>query len=103
MEVWKPMYLFHSIDVRKIEARLGYEIGDSLNIELTSFLLSDMFYDISSFPFLSGCVITYDIITGWNPIQLYDQYVSSIIVSDCNEFFEMKYAYCIMSKAKATL
>ncbi|KAL8565172.1 hypothetical protein ACOMHN_003959 [Nucella lapillus] len=26
-----------------------------------------------------GSVITYDIITGWNPIQLYDQFVSSII------------------------
>ncbi|XP_052768948.1 phospholipase DDHD1-like isoform X2 [Mya arenaria] len=26
-----------------------------------------------------GCVITYDIITGWNPITLYDQYVSSVI------------------------
>lgn len=23
-----------------------------------------------------GCVITYDILTGWNPIHLYDQYLS---------------------------
>ena len=30
---------------------------------------------------LPGAVITYDIVTGWNPIQLYDQYVSSVIVS----------------------
>ena len=29
----------------------------------------------------TGCVITYDIVTGWNPIQLYDQFVSSVIVS----------------------
>ncbi|KAH3854843.1 phospholipase DDHD1-like [Dreissena polymorpha] len=26
-----------------------------------------------------GCVISYDIITGWNPITLYDQFVSSVI------------------------
>ncbi|XP_013412513.1 phospholipase DDHD1 [Lingula anatina] len=26
-----------------------------------------------------GCVIMYDIITGWNPIQLYDQYVTNVI------------------------
>lgn len=26
-----------------------------------------------------GCVIAYDIITGWNPITLYDQYVSAVI------------------------
>ncbi|ELT99325.1 hypothetical protein CAPTEDRAFT_197144 [Capitella teleta] len=34
-----------------------------------------------------GSVIAYDIITGWNPIQLYDQYVSSVIgdsVDSCN-------------------
>ena len=29
----------------------------------------------------AGSVITYDILTGWNPIQLYDQFVTSIIVS----------------------
>ena len=28
-----------------------------------------------------GCVITYDILAGWNPAEQYDQYVSSIIVS----------------------
>ena len=28
-----------------------------------------------------GAVITYDIITGWSPIQLYDQFVTSVIVS----------------------
>ncbi|KAL3874040.1 hypothetical protein ACJMK2_037104 [Sinanodonta woodiana] len=26
-----------------------------------------------------GCVITYDILTGWNPLQLYDQFVLSLI------------------------
>ena len=30
---------------------------------------------------LAGSVITYDIITGWNPLHLYDQFVTSIIVS----------------------
>jgi len=29
----------------------------------------------------TGAVISYDIITGWNPIQLYDQFVTSVIVS----------------------
>ncbi|XP_046582420.1 phospholipase DDHD1-like [Haliotis rubra] len=26
-----------------------------------------------------GCVITYDIITGWNPMKLYDEFVTSVI------------------------
>ena len=28
----------------------------------------------------------YDIITGWNPIRLYDQYVAQVIVSMLNVF-----------------
>lgn len=31
--------------------------------------------------FTVGAVITYDILTGWNPITLYDQLVSKVIVS----------------------
>ncbi|XP_064621214.1 phospholipase DDHD1-like isoform X2 [Lineus longissimus] len=32
-----------------------------------------------------GCVITYDIIMGWNPIQLYDQYVANVIEEQCSQ------------------
>lgn len=31
-----------------------------------------------------GSVIMYDILTGWDPIELYDQYVSNIVVSNYN-------------------
>ena len=34
--------------------------------------------------FITGCVITYDIITGWNPKQLYDQYVTAVLVSSAH-------------------
>lgn len=31
---------------------------------------------VSIFAHSLGCVIVYDILTGWNPIHLYDQYLS---------------------------
>ena len=40
-----------------------------------------MYQTHAVFVLLAGSVITYDIITGWKPIQLYDQFVTSIIVS----------------------
>lgn len=47
-----------------------------------------------------GCVITYDIITGWNPIILYDQYVSSVIKDEMEQAGSSSELHNELDKAK---
>lgn len=85
------------------------EITRSLEVELNR--LYDMFCErhpyfepnggkVSIIAHSLGCVITYDIITGWNPITLYDQFVSSVIEDEREQAGTSSEVHNELDKAK---